>query len=268
MPKFKAPIDMTALLNFILGYYQRDTYCSSAVSLVSCFSLTPDSRLLWDAYTMHRPGNQKCTYGEEKYCYETATKYNGVCIAFRQDKLKKLLEAEEGISCDKTHIQAIDYDENKLKALINKWLKEAAYKSYELSKDPDQSQSIIPSLQITKQTVLDFKKSLVIPSLEFLQNVEAYSPFFKHKFWHEENEVRAALLITNGHIAKYNIKQAVDGAMYHDVSIPTECIDHIILGPEFDDMCFSEIKKHTDYQLNFFNYELKPSLGTGVIRNF
>lgn len=267
MPKFKAPIDTNELLNFILGYYQRDTYCPSAVFLVSCFSRTPDSRLLWDAYTMHRPGNQKCTHGEEKYCYETPAKYNGVCIAFRQDKLKELLEAEEGVSCDKTHIQAIDYDENKLKALINKWLKEAAYKSYELSKDPDQSQSIIPSLQITRKTVLDFKKSLVVPSLEFLQNVEAYSPFYKHEFWREENEVRASLLVTNGHLEKYKIQQSADRAKFRDISIVPDCIDHIILGPEFDDVSFSKIKQHTDYKLDLLSFKLKKSIGTGVIRN-
>lgn len=268
MPQFKAPIDMTAFLNFILGYYQRDTYCASSISLVACFSQIPDSRLLWDAYTMHRPGNQRCTYGEEKYCYEVSPKYNGVCIAFRLDKLTELLATTEGAYCDKAYIQAIDYGDAKLKCLLNEWLKEAAFKSYELSKDPDQSQSIIPSLQITRTTAIDFKKSLVIPAMEFMRKVEAYSPFYKHEFWHEEMEVRASLLIANGHLARYkNILQLDDESKYCDIQITPDCIDHIILGPEFGDDSFREIKQHKNFQLDFSDFELKKSAGTGVIRN-
>lgn len=217
---------------------------------------------------MHRPGNVSCTYGEEKYCYEVPPKYDGVCIAFRQNKLAELLIATEGIFCDKSHIQSIDYGDAKLKSLLNEWLKEAAAKSYELSKDPDQSQSIIPPLQITRTTVMDFKKSLVVPTLEFMKRVEAYSPFYKHEFWHEENEVRASLLISKGSLKKYNnISQYADGSKYCDIQITPDCIDHIILGPEFTEDSLAKIELCDDYKLRFSNFRLIKSIGTGVIRN-
>lgn len=77
MPNFNAPGATAALLKFIINYYRWEGYHPSAKFLVACFSKIPDSRLLWDAYTMHRPGNQKCPHGEEKYCSEVAEKYNG-----------------------------------------------------------------------------------------------------------------------------------------------------------------------------------------------
>ena len=268
MPKFKAPVDATEFLNFLLGYYQRALYIPSSISLVACFSKTPDSRLLWDAYTMHRPGNQKCPHGDTKYCYDAATKYNGICIAFRQNQLQQLLQKAEGVFCDKTHIQAIDYGDQRIRILLNNWLKEAVAEMWELSKDPDQSQNIIPTIPVTSKTGLDLKKSLVIPMLNFMQKVEAYSPFYKHEFWHEEKEVRASLLITNGRLSNYkDISQYDDGSKYCDISITPDCIDHFILGPEFDDANLSEIKQHTEYKLNICDFELKRSLGTGVIRN-
>ncbi len=268
MPKFKASVDASEFLNFLIRYYQRNTYAPSSVSLVACFSKIPDSRLLWDAYTMHRPGNQKCPYGDTKYCYEAETKYSGVCIAFRQEKLQQLLQKTEGVLCDKTHIQAIDYGDQKIRILLNDWLKEAVSEMREISKDPDQSQNIIPTIPVTSKTGLVLKKSLVIPMLSFMQKVEAYSPFYKHEFWNEEKEVRASLLITNGHLSNYkNISQYDDGSKYCDISITPDCIDHFILGPEFDDMALSEIKKHTEYKINMCDFKQKHSLGTGVIRN-
>lgn len=42
---------------------------SSRVSLVACFTTKADSRILWDAYTMHRKDR-------------AAERYNGVCIEF------------------------------------------------------------------------------------------------------------------------------------------------------------------------------------------
>lgn len=268
MPHFKANVEMTELLNFILGYYQREAYDSSSISLVSCFSEIADSRLLWDAYTMHRPGNQKCSYGEQKFCYETVSKYNGVCIAFRKDQLQKLLEKEIGRSCDNSIVKNIDYGDAKLKFLLNEWLKEAALDSLNLSKEPDQSQNIIPPILATRKTELHIKKCLVFPTLDFIQKVEEYSPFFKHQFWHEEKEVRASLFIKKGNIKKYKtISQYDDSSYYCDISITPDCIDHFILGPEFNEKNLSEIKQHKEYKLNICDFELKYSVGTGVIRN-
>ena len=267
MPNFNAPGATSELLNFILGYYQREAYQPSAKLLVACFSKIPDSRLLWDAYTMHRPGNQRCPHGEDKYCYEASAKYDGVCIAFRRDRLTEFLHSVEGANCDTTHIQSILYGDAKIKILLNEWLKEAARKSIELSKDDDQSQDIIPTMHVIGSITMDFKKSLVIPVLEFMKKVEAYSPFFKHQFWHEEAEVRAALLISNASLAKFDISEYDDGTKYYDIEIPADCIDHIILGPEFDEQSFKEIDRHPEYKFRFRDYELRKSLGTGVIRN-
>ncbi|MBR2403435.1 MAG: DUF2971 domain-containing protein [Lachnospiraceae bacterium] len=267
MPRFNAPNGASALLNFIIDYYQRENYKPSAKFLVACFSKIPDSRLLWDAYTMHRPGNLKCPHGENKYCYEATSKYDGVCIAFKKDILEEFLHSQEGEKYDKSHMQSISYGDEKIKIFLNEWLKEAAYKSIMLGKDEDQSQDIIPPIPVIGDTYMCLKKSLVIPTLEFMQNVEAYSPFFKHAFWHEEAEVRASLLISNASLPKYDVLEYVDGTKYYDLEIPADCIDHIILGPEFDSQSFAEIDTHTEYKLHFRNFELRTSLGTGVIRN-
>lgn len=267
MPHFNVPTATSALLNFIIEYYQRENYTPSAKFLVACFSKIPDSRLLWDAYTMHRPGNQKCPHGEDKYCYEAVSKYDGVCIAFRQDKLEKLLQSVEGIKFDKAHVRSIAYGDAKIKCLLNEWLKEAAYKSIVLGKEEDQSQNIVPPIPVIGDTYMYLKKSLVVPTLEFMQNVEAYSPFFKHEFWHEEAEVRASLLVSNTSLKKYSISEYSDGTKYYDLEISPDCIDHIILGPEFDEHSFEDIDHHTEYKFKFRNFELRQSLGTGVIRN-
>ena len=124
-----------------------------------------------------------------------------------------------------------------------------------------------PPIPVIGSTYMTLKKSLVIPALDFMKKVEAYSPFFKHEFWHEEAEVRAALLISNASLSKYAISEYDDGTKYYDMEIPAECIDHIILGPEFDEHSFKEIDRHSEYKFKFRNFELKTSLGTGVIRN-
>lgn len=216
---------------------------------------------------MHRPGNQKCPHGEEKYCSEVAAKYNGVCIAFRQDRLSEYLRSVEGLNCDRTHVQPIVYGDSKIKILLNEWLKEAARKSIELSKEDDQSQDIIPTMPVIGTLTMDLKKCLVIPVMDFMKKVEAYSPFFKHEFWHEEAEIRAALLISNASLSRFDISEYDGGVKYYDVEISADCIDHIILGPEFDESSFAEIDSHPEYKFKFRDYELRKSLGTGVIRN-
>ena len=267
MPHFNAPGIASTLLNFILDYYQRDAYRPSAKFLVACFSKIPDSRLLWDAYTMHRPGTQKCPHGEEKYCYDVVPKYNGVCIAFRQDRLEDFLHSVEGIDCNKTYVQSIIYGDARIKILLNKWLKEATHKSIELSEDDNQSQDIIPSIPVFGSISMNLKKSLVIPVLEFMKKVEIYSPFFKNAFWHEEAEVRAVLKVSNASLTKFDISEYDDGTKYCDIEIPADCIDHIILGPEFDARLFDEIDCHTEYKFKIRDFDLRESLGTGVIRS-
>ena len=265
MPMFKSSVDIT---DFILKYYQQPTYTQAWISLVSCFSLIPDSRLLWDSYTMHRPGKTKCTYGDNKYCLENSSKYNGVCIAFRQNKLEEILSSYNGKMYDNSHVELVRYGESEMKILINKWLKEAIFQSTEMSKEKDQQQTLIPPIPITSTTTLELKKSLVIPSLEFMKNIEAYSPFFKHEFWKEEKEVRATILISNSRVGKYkNIITDTDGSRYCDISITPDCIDHIILGPEFSIDNKDELEQHSEYKLHFSAFTTKKSIGTGVIRN-
>lgn len=268
MPRFRAPIDMTAFLNFLLGYYQRDSYAPSTISLVACFSKIPDSRLLWDAYTMHRPGNTKCLYGSDKYCYDIPPKYNGVCIAFKQNKLQEMLDNEISKNCDNAFLQDIDYGNGRLSFLINEWLKEAAFKAELLNKDPDQAQNLVPIIPITSQKGLSLKKSLVIPMAEFITRIDENSPFFKHEFWREEQEVRASLSTKKGRISKYSaIQRFEDGTYYSDINLDTTCIDHFILGPEFDNDSLNEIEKQKEFKIKMLDFELKKSLGTGVIRN-
>ena len=94
---------------------------------------------------------------------------------------------------------------------------------------------------------MDLKKCLVIPVMDFMKKVEAYSPFFKHEFWREEAEVRAALLISNASLSRFDISEYDGGVKYYDVEISADCIDHIILGPEFDESSFAEIDSHPEY---------------------
>ena len=59
----------------------------------------------------------------------------------------------------------------------------------------------------------------------------------------------------------------MNGEMYYDVPITSECIDHVILGPEFAEEEIQKIKDHTEYILNFMDFKLIESQGTGVIRS-
>ena len=74
------------------------------------------------------------------------------------------------------------------------WFKEACEQVYELKRDPDQSQDIIPSIVVSRITIRQFelKKCLVKPMSELIGKIDAFPPFFKHEFWKEE-EVRASL---------------------------------------------------------------------------
>ena len=73
--------------------------------------------------------------------------------------------------------------------------------------------------------------------------------------------------MTNRNLSKYNISEYDDGIRYVDLEITPDCIDHIITGPEFDDQSLWAISQHTEYKLRFADFEIRESLGTGVIRN-
>lgn len=267
MPSFNAPGAESSLLNFIIDYYKQETYTPAAKSLVACFSKIPDSRLLWDAYTMHRPGNLHCIHGEDRFCHDAALKYDGVCVAFRQEQIAELIHSMEGVNCAKANIQPVVYGNSKIKVLLNQWLKEVVQEYTDLAKDNDQTQNIIPPIPLIGNTYITLRKSLVIPAMEFMKKVTAFSPFFKDQFWHEEAEVRAVLFMEASQMQKYNTLKGNDGAYYFDVEFPPECIDHIILGPEFDNNAVSRLNQNPTHKYQLQDFELKASLGTGVIRN-
>ena len=55
--------------------------------------------------------------------------------------------------------------------------------------------------------------------------------------------------------------------MYFDMPITLNCIEFVILGPEFTSTELNEIITHTDYKLDFEAIDKKPSIGTGIIRS-
>lgn len=265
-PEIEKHKEIQVARDFMLDYFRRDEYQRRHASLVSCFSVKGDSRLLWDAYTMNRPSNIPCEYGFTKYCYDSQLKYNGVCIAFITEKLKKTIQNLEGDICQRGYVLPILYGTTYIEGVINDWIGEACRMVMELSKDEDQSQNLIPEMRIPfLRSTMTLKKSIVYPMIEFIGKIEAFSPFFKHEFWHEEDEIRMSLCVDK---MKNNSQiQSLNGAMYYDVPITSECIDHVILGPEFAEEEIQKIKDHTEYVLNFMDFKLIESQGTGVIRS-
>lgn len=101
--------------------------------------------------------------------------------------------------------------------------------------------------------------------VELNGKIDVLSTFFKHEFWSDEAEVRASLCF---HKNKVPVQvKTTDGYMYFDMPITAECIDHIILGPEFGEDDKKEIASHAEYKLNFEALIKRPSIGTGVIRS-
>ena len=157
------------------------------------------------------------------------------------------------------------------KRQLNNWFSDACVQVKELSKEHDQSQDIIAPIVIprifTDEPWMEIKlrKSLVLPTIDLISKVDAFSPFFKHEFWSDENEIRASLCFHKGKIPKL-VEKASDG-MYFDMPITLNCIEFVILGPEFTSTELNEITTHTDYKLDFEAIDKKPSIGTGIIRS-
>lgn len=265
-----ANTDIAKARDFLINYFKQPTYNNQHTSMVSCFSTLPDSRLLWDAYTMNRPSNITCKFGENKYCHESPAKYTGVCIAFKSDEIEKLIKSVENISCEKAYFSPILYGDDKIITELNNWLEVTCNKIIKLSKDDDQSQDIIPPinyLMFTRVLQVNLKKCVVFPTLEFIGTIEALSPLFKHAFWYEEREIRASLCFATKNIGLYKNINDQSGAKYFDLPITSDCVDHIILGPEFNDESYEYINNQKDYKLSFSDFSTKLSIGTGVIRS-
>lgn len=254
---------------FMLDYYQGFEAQNQHISLVACFAKTGDSRMLWDAYTMNRPSNIKCMHGEKRYCYDSNVRYNGVCIAFDSKKLNEHMQRHAGKVYERAYLCPIIYGIDKAKEQLNCWFEEACEQVHVLRQEPDQSQDIIKQMVITGVSgrpliSMDLKKCLVIPMVELIGKIDAFSPFFKHEFWSDEAEVRASLCFHKNK-ASAQVNNA-DDYMYFDMPITMECIDHIILGPEFSEEDKKEIMSHAEYKLNFETLLKRTSVGTGVIR--
>ena len=256
------------LLEFLLGYYKRADYQSTFKAYAACFTGIADSRLLWDAYTVNRPFGGKL----EKIGY------NGVCIAFKSDMLRKLLyESEAEKICNSGMLAPVFYKEQEQIIALDFLIKRAVDIFDAVKDDPDQSQDFVPTIKTGYQ--LDFggirsephlfeiklKRSIVETLGSFIESIDKTAPFFKHGFWSEENEYRAVL---HRHIAIPNTGGIVKGDIdneYIDLPISKDFIDYVILGPCFSENDTKVLNEIKDFKLEFSNLEKKYSHGTGII---
>lgn len=228
---------------------------SHRISLVACFTSKADSRLLWDAYTMNRKGR-------------IAERYNGVCIKFNRYQLCKEMRRSP-IPFDITECNEVVYGFDKINPRIEEILNIFSSEVQKLSKEKDQSQSIVPPIPIPfshTSKVIVLKKCIVVPLLHLLDNIDAAAPFIKHSFWREECETRALLSIKKRNSLADRIPTLNDSYRYFDLHISPECIEKIILGPEFSE---DDVEKLNSLNgvIGFSSLENIQSEGTGVITN-
>jgi hypothetical protein len=257
------------LLHYLNGYFKDSKYKNRYKSYVSCFSQKPDSRLFWDAYTVNRPPLKKCQHGEEMYCY-SKPKYNGVCIGINRSALTEVLKNCEHLGiCQSALLSTVYYSEDEhMRAL--KYLAEKARNHFEeIKKEIDQEQNLIPAISYRlggKNYCIKPKKCFVEAMHMYIDEIETFSTFFKNLFWHEEEECRASLSMLRT-VAKSNPYIKYNGTNeYIDLDINADCIDHIILGPEFTELEEMELRKAKDNKIDFNLLDLKKSSGTNVIR--
>lgn len=243
---------------FIKNYTQTGHMGSTRVSMVACFTEISDSRMLWDAYTMHRKGRE-------------ADRYNGVCLEIDTTELNKCIE--KITICDYKMIMPIMYGDQNADQVVSLLMENFSKEVKELQKDNDQSQELIPPIRTQLfSTVYEFnlKKCLVYPVINLLDGFDKLSPFCKHSFWNEEKEVRAvvslkkAAIDVNGGVQHYS--DDGQGYYYLDLPITTKCISKVILGPEFTKTDMSTLKNR-DYKIKIERIKKAKSNGTGVIIN-
>lgn len=222
-------------------------------ALVACFTSKADSRLLWDAYTMHRKDR-------------SAERYNGVCIEFDRNKLIAAMEKESEIF-DIRRCQRIIYGFDTINQHLETIMEEFSKEVEVLSKDPNQEQNIVPPIPIPMTRVkMHLKKCLVYPMLHLNNSFDGIAPFFKHSFWREECETRALLSIKQKSKMIDKLGEYNDGSRYFDLSISTECINKVILGPEFSAED-NEIVSSLRGKIAFSDLISEFSEGTNVITN-
>ena len=238
------------LFNYIKG--------PNRVNMVACLTRKPDSRFLWDSYTMNRLGRE-------------SSRYNGVCIEIKISELLKCMQDVEG-DFDYRGIENIIYGNNATDEILREWIKEFHNQYLELKDDPDQKQNLIPTITVpypfgTKAIAMDLRKKIVFPTLDLLQKVDCYAPYFKDGFWREEEEVRAVLSINKNKIKESGACHSKAPEFYYfDVDITERCIQKVILGPEFSDDDQKVLKSITG-RINYEKLVKEKSVGTGVITN-
>lgn len=245
--------DLRAEQEFYFDMLKHNGVKKSRISLVSCFTSKADSRMLWDAYTMHRKDR-------------IAERYNGVCIEINKDSLVRAMENTSELF-DIRCCQNIVYGFEKINTYLEGIMHQYSEEVEKLSQEENQEQNIIPPIQIPflrKEVVL--KKCIVIPTIRLMLEIDKVAPFFKHSFWCEECETRALLSIKVSDNRVNNLKKYDDGSAYFDLPISCECFNKVILGPE---LCEDDIKelKAINGKIKYENLETIISEGTGVITN-
>ena len=226
---------------------------STRISLVSCFTSKADSRMLWDAYTMHRKDR-------------AATKYNGLCIEFDKNELLEAMKVS-AYQFDVKRCQEIIYGFDSINLVLEKYMDTYSKEVKELAQDKDQTQNIIKPIPIPfTNKVMELKKCIVIPTIRLIDRIDAAAPFFKHSFWYEECETRALLSTKKGSTLAQTLNAYSDGSYYFDLEISDKCISRVILGPEFSEED-KQILKALDSKIKFDDLITIPSSGTGVITN-
>ena len=226
---------------------------SNRISLVACFTSKADSRLLWDAYTMHRKDR-------------LAERYNGVCIEINKTQLWNAMKKSAPFF-DVKKCEKIIYGFEKINPHLERMLNTFSLEVETLAKDEDQTQNLIAPIPIPftgKELVL--KKSIVFPMLHLIENFDTVAPYFKHLFWREECEMRALLSVKKGSANVEKIPAYEDGSRYFDLPIPLECISKVILGPELSESELDELNT-IGGEIPFSGLLTVPSDGTNIITN-
>ena len=245
--------NLKAEQKFYFDMLRHNGVKSSRVSLVACFSTKADSRMLWDAYTMHRKDR-------------VAERYNGVCIEFDKQRLTHSMKRFAEIF-DVKDCRSITYGFEGIKDYLEQIMNAFSEDVERLAKEKDQKQDIIPPIQILLiNKVLELKKCIVVPLLKLIDKFDTSAPFIKHSFWEEECEIRALLSMkrANGNIQK--LGQYEDKSYYFDLPINDNCIKRVILGPEFMDEEIEELRA-LNGSISFDGIQIEKSIGTNIITN-
>lgn len=246
-------INVKAEQKFYFDMLRHNGVKSSRVSLVACFTTKADSRMLWDAYTMHRKDR-------------VAERYNGVCIEFSKSNLLKAMK-NSAVIFDIKDCRRVTYGFESIKDYLGQIMDVFSRNVERLSKDENQKQDIIPPIHIPFiKKALELKKCIVFPLLELIDEFDTSAPFIKHSFWKEECEIRALLSMKKANKNVNKLGKYEDGSCYFDLLIDEKCINKVILGPEFSDEEIAELSA-LNGAVSFEKLCAEKSIGTNIITN-